>query len=41
MTFPVKKERKSGFLVPTYGTTSQGGLDISIPYYFNLAPNTT
>ena len=39
MTFPVKKERKSGFLVPTYGTTSQGGLDISIPYYFNLAPN--
>ena len=39
MTFPVKKERKSGFLVPTYGTTSQGGLDISLPYYFNLAPN--
>ena len=39
MTFPVKKERKSGFLMPTYGTTSQGGLDISLPYYFNLAPN--
>ncbi|KOF53186.1 LPS biosynthesis protein [Achromobacter sp. DMS1] len=39
MTFPVKKERKSGFLVPTYGTTSKGGIDISLPYYFNLAPN--
>jgi len=39
MTFPVKRERKSGFLIPTYGTTSQGGFDISIPYYFNLAPN--
>nr|WP_249204739.1 LPS-assembly protein LptD [Achromobacter sp. Marseille-Q0513] len=39
MTFPVKKERKSGFLMPTYGTTSQSGLDISLPYYFNLAPN--
>jgi LPS-assembly protein len=39
LTFPVKKERKSGFLVPTYGVTSNSGLDISIPYYFNLAPN--
>ncbi|KRC69317.1 LPS biosynthesis protein [Achromobacter sp. Root83] len=39
MTFPVKRERKSGFLIPTYGTTSQGGFDVSIPYYLNLAPN--
>ncbi|WP_054416441.1 LPS-assembly protein LptD [Achromobacter ruhlandii] len=39
MTFPVKKERKSGFLIPTYGTTSKGGLDFSLPYYLNLAPN--
>ncbi len=39
MTFPVKKERKSGFLMPTYGTTSQGGFDLSVPYYLNLAPN--
>ena len=39
LTFPVKQERKSGFLVPTYGTTSNSGLDISLPYYFNLAPN--
>ncbi|WP_333904417.1 LPS-assembly protein LptD [Achromobacter insolitus] len=39
MTFPVKRERKSGFLMPTYGTTSQGGFDFSIPYYLNLAPN--
>ena len=39
MTFPVKKERKSGFLMPTYGTTSQGGFDFSLPYYLNLAPN--
>lgn len=39
LTFPVKKERKSGFLVPTYGLTSNSGLDLSIPYYFNLAPN--
>ncbi|WP_025136686.1 LPS-assembly protein LptD [Achromobacter sp. DH1f] len=39
MTFPVKKERKSGFLVPTYGTTSKGGFDFSLPYYLNIAPN--
>ncbi len=39
LTFPVKKERKSGFLLPTYGTTSNSGIDISLPYYFNLAPN--
>lgn len=39
LTFPVKKERKSGFLVPTYGMTSKSGLDLSLPYYFNLAPN--
>lgn len=39
MTFPVKKERKSGFLMPTYGTTSKGGFDFSLPYYLNLAPN--
>ena len=39
LTFPVRKERKSGFLMPTYGTSSKSGLDIAIPYYFNLAPN--
>jgi LPS-assembly protein len=25
--------------MPTYGTTSQGGFDFSLPYYLNLAPN--
>ncbi|WP_369825990.1 LPS-assembly protein LptD [Achromobacter sp. HZ34] len=39
MTFPVKKERKSGFLTPTYGSTSRSGFDLQVPYYFNLAPN--
>lgn len=39
LTFPVKKERKSGFLVPMYGMSSNTGIDISMPYYLNLAPN--
>lgn len=38
-TFPIKKERKSGFLIPTYGTSSNSGFEFSLPYYFNLAPN--
>lgn len=37
-TFPTSKERKSGFLIPTLGSTNIGGLDFSIPYYFNLSP---
>jgi LPS-assembly protein len=39
LTFPIKKERKSGFLLPTYGVSSRSGLDLQTPYYFNLAPN--
>lgn len=39
LTFPVKKERKSGLLVPTYGTSSNSGFEFSLPYYFNIAPN--
>lgn len=39
LTFPVKKERKSGFLIPTFGGTSTTGFDYTQPYYINLAPN--
>ena len=39
LTFPIKKERKSGFLLPTYGTTSRSGIEFTLPYYLNLAPN--
>ena len=39
LTFPVKKERKSGFLLPTYGTSSRSGIELNVPYYLNLAPN--
>ena len=38
-SFPLNSERKSGFLTPTYGTSGNRGLDIQLPYYFNLAPN--
>ena len=39
LTFPLRKERKSGFLMPTYGMSTRSGMDISVPYYLNLAPN--
>lgn len=39
LSFPLRKERKSGFLVPTYGGSTNSGLEFTLPYYFNLAPN--
>jgi LPS-assembly protein len=39
MSFSLNDERKSGFLPPHVGSTSQGGPEISVPYYFNIAPN--
>ncbi|MDL2284666.1 LPS-assembly protein LptD [Oxalobacter sp. OttesenSCG-928-P03] len=39
MSFPLSSERKSGFLPPTIGATSKGGMELMAPYYFNLAPN--
>lgn len=37
--FPAAGQRKSGFLIPTIGFSSTRGLDLTVPYYFNLAPN--
>lgn len=37
--FPLNGNRKSGFLSPTLGLKSGNGVEIAIPYYFNLAPN--
>ena len=39
LSFPLHRERKSGFLTPHYGSTSKGGLEFTIPYYWNMAPN--
>jgi LPS-assembly protein len=39
MNFPLDNRRKSGMLAPTLGTTSKSGFEITLPYYFNLAPN--
>ena len=38
-TFPIDDRRKSGFLTPNIAERDRTGLDISVPYYLNLAPN--
>lgn len=37
--FPTGNERKSGFLPPTMGNTSNNGFEFTLPYYWNIAPN--
>ncbi len=39
ITFPIDDRRKSGVLIPSIGYKSDNGLDVSVPYYFNIAPN--
>ena len=37
--FSFNDQRKSGFLVPSIGSTTRSGTEVSTPYYFNLSPN--
>lgn len=39
ISFPVGDARKSGVLFPSLGSTTRSGAQLSVPYYFNLAPN--
>ncbi|MEJ7688121.1 MAG: LPS-assembly protein LptD [Variovorax sp.] len=39
LSFPLNNDRKSGFLPPTVGMDSVNGVDITQPYYWNIAPN--
>lgn len=39
LSFPITDDRKSGLLPPTFGVTSRSGIQLTTPYYFNLAPN--
>ncbi len=39
ISFPLDQRRKSGLLFPKIGTTDETGLDISTPWYWNIAPN--
>lgn len=39
MDFPLNDDRRSGFLAPVFGYNSRSGADVTLPYYFNIAPN--
>lgn len=38
-SFPLSGARHSGLLPPTVGQSNKGGVELGLPYYFNLAPN--
>lgn len=38
-TFPIDERRKTGFLYPGMGYDSDNGLEIGIPFYWNIRPN--
>jgi LPS-assembly protein len=39
MSFPLSGDRRSGLLPPTFSVSSNNGFELSLPYYFNIAPN--
>jgi LPS-assembly protein len=39
MSFPLSDKRKSGVLPPTIGLDNKSGLELTLPYYWNIAPN--
>ncbi len=39
ISFPLSGKRKSGFLPPTIGWGTDNGGELSVPYYWNIAPN--
>jgi len=38
-SFPVTNERKSGFLYPKISSSGSSGLEIELPYYWNISEN--
>ena len=39
LSFPLSDRRKSGFLPPTVGLDNDNGMEVAVPYYWNMAPN--
>jgi LPS-assembly protein len=39
ISFPLSDKRKSGMLPPTIGLDNLNGVELTLPYYWNIAPN--
>ena len=39
LSFPLSDKRKSGLMPPTLGLDNVDGIEVAVPYYWNIAPN--
>jgi LPS-assembly protein len=39
LSFPLSDARKSGWLPPTVSVDNRSGIELAVPYYWNIAPN--
>ncbi|HEX7349055.1 MAG TPA: LPS assembly protein LptD [Rhodanobacteraceae bacterium] len=39
LSFPIDHQRQTGFLYPSFGSRSRAGEFMSLPFYWNIAPN--
>lgn len=39
LSFPLSEQRKSGWLPPNLDFTTGSGMEVAVPYYWNIAPN--
>ena len=39
LSFPIGDARKTGVLTPEVGSSSRGGTEVRVPWYWNIAPN--
>ena len=39
LSFPITEARKSGFLPPAINLDNRSGVELGLPYYWNIAPN--
>ncbi|KAF0100363.1 MAG: LPS-assembly protein [bacterium] len=39
MDFSLDNSRKTGFLAPSYGASDERGVELVVPWYWNIAPN--
>jgi LPS-assembly protein len=39
ISFPIDDRRKTGFLIPSFGSSNNSGVELKVPFYWNIAPN--
>jgi LPS-assembly protein len=39
LSFPLSDARRSGWLPPSFETDNRSGIELAVPYYWNIAPN--